>query len=63
MQGVLDLSKRNVFLICSIIAFALLFSQVNMAQSVPFIEDSVDDVQKFVDGTFSEKGNFQNEIV
>ena len=62
MQGVLDLSKRNVFLICSIIAFALLISQVNLAQSVPFIEDSVDDVQKFVDGTFIEKGNFQNEV-
>ncbi|MCG3253793.1 MAG: hypothetical protein KAX09_08085, partial [Candidatus Heimdallarchaeota archaeon] len=56
------MSKRNVFLICSIIAFALLISQVNMAQSVPFIEDSVDDVQKFVDGVFSEKGDFQNEI-
>ena len=62
MQGVLDLSKRNVFLICSIIAFALLISQVNIAQSVPFIQDSVDDVQKFVDGTFSEKGNFQNDV-
>ncbi|MCK5157617.1 MAG: hypothetical protein KAR08_00545, partial [Candidatus Heimdallarchaeota archaeon] len=56
------MSKRNVFLICSIIAFALLISQVNLAQSVPFIEDSVDDVQKFVDGTFIEKGNFQNEV-
>jgi len=62
MQGVLDLSKRNVFLICSIVAFTLLISQVNMAQSVPFIEDSVDDVKKFVDGTFSEKGDFQNEV-
>jgi protoheme ferro-lyase len=62
MQGVLKLSKRNLFLICSIVAFALLISQVNMAQSVILIEDSVDDVQKFVDGTFSVKGNFTNEV-
>lgn len=62
MQGVLDLSKRKIFLIFSIIAFALLISQVNMAQGLLFLEDSVDDVQKFVDGTFSEKGNFQNEV-
>jgi len=62
MQGVYNLSKRNFFVVFSIVAFALLVSQVNMAQSVPFVEDSVDDVQKFVDGTLSEKGNFTDEI-
>ncbi len=42
--------------------FTLFISQVNIVKGISFIEDATDDVLRYENGKFDEKGDFQNEI-